>query len=124
MSTNTFKKHVDLLLLHEKGKSYYVLIKNFNTSVFDHTLHRGRKHFHCYCLQAFSAEEALKCHVKDCFKINGKQRVRIPQRGEYVDSNIMREIKSPFVFYANFESVLVPEDNGKQNKDESYINKY
>ena len=88
MSTNTFKKRVDLLLLQEKGKSYYVLIKNFNTSVHDHTLHRGRKHFCYYCLQAFSAEEILKCHVKDCFKINGKQRVRIPKRGAYVDSNI------------------------------------
>ena len=25
---------------------------------------------------------------------------------------------------ANFESILVPEDNGKQNPNESYINKY
>ena len=35
-----------------------------------------------------------------------------------------RKIKSPFVIYADFKSILVPEDNGKQNIDESYTNKY
>ena len=28
------------------------------------------------------------------------------------------------MIYANFESILVAEDNGKQNPDQSYINKY
>ena len=67
-------------MLQEKGKSYYVLIKHFHTSVYDHTLHRGRKHFCCYCSQAFSTKEIIKCHVKDCVKVNGKQRVRIPKK--------------------------------------------
>ena len=28
------------------------------------------------------------------------------------------------MIYANFESILVPEDNGKQNPNESYTNNY
>ena len=28
------------------------------------------------------------------------------------------------MIYAKFESILVPEDNGKQNSKEPYINKY
>ena len=28
------------------------------------------------------------------------------------------------MIYADFESVLMPEDNGKQNRNESYTNKY
>ena len=28
------------------------------------------------------------------------------------------------MIYADFESILVPEDNGKQNLNESYVNKY
>ena len=28
------------------------------------------------------------------------------------------------MIYADFESILVPEDNGKQNPKKSYINKY
>ena len=75
------EKHVDLLLIAEEGKRHYVLIKDFNTFMYNHTLHRGRKHFCRYCLQAFSTEEILKCHIKDCFKINGKQRIIIRKKG-------------------------------------------
>ena len=32
--------------------------------------------------------------------------------------------KSSFMIYAAFESILVPEDNGKQNPDQFYTNKY
>ena len=32
--------------------------------------------------------------------------------------------KKTFMIYADFESILVPEDNGKQNSNESYTNKY
>ena len=35
-----------------------------------------------------------------------------------------RKIKSSFMIYADFESILVPEDNGKENWNESYTNKY
>ena len=45
--------------------------------------------------------------------------------GEYVRfKNYERKIKPPFIIYADFESFLVPEDNGKQNLEESYTNKY
>ena len=47
------KKHVDLLLLGEEGKRHYVFIKDFNTFIYDHTLHHGRKHFCCYCLLVY-----------------------------------------------------------------------
>ena len=43
--------------------------------MYDHTLDHGRKHFCRYCLPAFSSEEILKRHIKDCFKINSKQRI-------------------------------------------------
>ena len=48
--------------------------------MYDHTLHRERKHFCRYCLQAFSTEKMLKCQVKDCFKINGKQMLRFLEK--------------------------------------------
>ena len=39
----------------------------------DQKLHRGRKHFCRYPLQAFSKEEILKHYIKDCFKVDDKQ---------------------------------------------------
>ena len=48
----------------------------------------------------------------------------MPKKGEYVKfKNFKGKIKSPFMVYADFESILVPEDNGKQNPEESYIKK-
>ena len=52
--------------------------------MYDHTLHHGRKHFCCYCLQAFRKEEKLKCNIKDYFKNNGKHAIEILKKGEYV----------------------------------------
>ena len=51
------EKHVDLLLTTEKGKRYYALVKDFNTFTYAHSLHRRRKHFLRYCLQAFSTKD-------------------------------------------------------------------
>ena len=49
----------------------------------------------------------------------------MPKKDEYIIfKNFGGKIKSPFVIYADFESILIPEDNIKQNPNESYTNKY
>ena len=53
-----------------------VLIKDFNTFMYDHT--------YCYCLQVFRTAEKLRCHFKDYLKINGKQTIKMPKNGEYI----------------------------------------
>ena len=63
--------------------------------------------------------------LKIALKLMVKQRIRMPKKDEYVRfKNCERKIKSPFMIYADLESILVPEDNGKQNPEESYSNKY
>ena len=96
------EKHIDLVLIGEEGKRHYVLIKEFNTFMYDHTLDHGKKHFCIYCLQAFSTEEMLKRHIKDCYKISGKQRIIMPKKSEFVQyKNYERKIKSPFIIYVD-----------------------
>ena len=61
----------------------------------------GKKHFVVIVCKLFSTEEILKRHIKDCFKINGKQRIIMPKRGGFVKlKNYERKIKSPFIIYA------------------------
>ena len=109
----------------EEGEKHYVLIKDFNKFMYDHSLNCRRKHFCRYCLHAFITEEILKHHIKNCFKINGKQKIKMPEIGEYVKfQNFERKIKSLFMSCVDFESILVSEVNGKQNPNESYTNKY
>ena len=59
------EKHVDLWLIEEEGKRHYVLIKEFDTFMYDYTLHRGRKHF---CLQAFSIQKNVKMWMTKILK--------------------------------------------------------
>ena len=84
--------------------------------MYDHLLHRGRKHFCRYCSHTFITEDISNHHIKDCFKTIGKQAFMMPLKGGYVKfKNFERKIKLPFMIFANFESILVPEDNKKEN---------
>ena len=51
------EKHVDLMLIGEEGKRHYVIIGDFNTFTYDHTLRRGRRHYCSYWLEPFSTEK-------------------------------------------------------------------
>ena len=49
----------------------------------------------------------------------------MPKKDKYVKfKNYERNIKFPFIIYADSENILVPEDNGKRNPEKSYTNKY
>ena len=70
-------KHLNLLLIAREEKKHCGFIKDFNTFIYD-ILHRGMKHFCRCCFQAFRTAVALKCHIKNSFEINCKQRIKIP----------------------------------------------
>ena len=89
------KENFDLLLIREgEKKKDYVLINDFSGFMYDHSLHRGRKHFCRYCLHAFIREKILKRHFKDCFEVNGKQTIKMPKKSQYGKfKNFERKIK-------------------------------
>ena len=106
------EKHAESLLIGEGKKKHYVLMNDISID----------SCMIIHCIAAFTTEEVLKRHIKDSFKINGKETINMPKKGEYVKfKNFERKRKSPLVIYADFESILAPEDNGKQNPN---INKY
>ena len=43
--------------------------------MYDHTLHRGKKHFCRYYLQAFNTEEISKRHLKIYLKLMGNEEL-------------------------------------------------
>ena len=66
-------------------------------------------------------KKKIKSFVKNYFKINGKQMINMLKNSEYIRlKNCERKIKSSFVIYSDFEIILVQEDHGKQNQNESY----
>ena len=98
MSKNVSKIHVALMMIGEEGIRHHVLTKDFNTLMYDHTLHYGGKHSCPYCLQVFGTAKTLKVHVNDCIKTNGKQMIKTLNESEYVRlNNYESKIKPPFM---------------------------
>ena len=58
--------------------------------MYDLSLHCVRKKFH-YCLHAFTTEEILKRDIKDCFKINAKQTIKMPKKVNMLNSKLLKE---------------------------------
>ena len=64
ISKKSYNQMLNLLLITEKDKSHYVLIKDFNRLMFSRTKHKDRKHYCMSCLKSFTTEEILSNHKK------------------------------------------------------------
>ena len=103
------EKYVDLLLIGkiEKNTMFLLTILIDSCMIIHYIVEENIFVFIFYTLSL--EKKILKYHIKDCLKINGKETIKKPKKGEYVKSkNFERKIKSPFMIFANFESILVP----------------
>ena len=73
LSNQKFSDNMDLLLISDKFKSYYVYIKNFDRFMFNKTKCKGKKYFCKNCLQCFSSEKILSEHKEGCLVINASK---------------------------------------------------
>ena len=125
VSQEKFQDHMELLLINKDKKNHYVLIKNFNKFMFDQTKHNCKKHFCMYCLQCFSREDVLTEHIKNCLSINGKQAIKMPEKGQHVSfRNYHKQIPIPFVIYADFEAITEKVHGCLPNNEKSYTQAY
>ena len=73
----------NILLKGKKGKRNCVLIKDFNTFMYN-DFTSWKKHFCC-------SKEILKRHFIDCFKTNGKQRIIMLKKVNTLNSKTVKE---------------------------------
>ena len=125
ISKEKFTDHMELLLITEGENNHYVLIKDFNKFMFNQTKHEHRKHFCMHCLQCFSREDVLTEHKENCVSINGKQAIKMPEKGEKVYfKNHHKQQPIPFVIYADFEALIEKIHSCQPNNDKSYTEAY
>ena len=107
ISKETFEDQMNLLLITEDEKKHYVLIKDFNTFMYNQSKHKERKHFCMFCLQCFSSERILANHANNCLTINGMQAINMPKPGKNILNfkNFYKQLPVPFVIYADFEAI-------------------
>ena len=116
---------MNLLLITEKTKTHYVLIKDFDKFMYNETKHKERKHFCMHCLQWFSYENVLTNHKEVCIQINGEQAIKMPEKGSKAKfTNFHKQLPVQFVIYADFESLTEKVQGCKPNNDKLYTDAY
>ena len=99
-------RHVDLLLYECNEVQHYTTIKNFSRLISRQMSNHGRAIYCCKkCLHAYSIKELLEAHAKDCCHT---QRTYFPKDPRCLFTNIQKQLPTPFVVYADFESILKP----------------
>ena len=119
ISKDTFKDQMNLLLITKDEKKHYVLIKDFNTFMYNQSKHKERKHFCMYCLQCFSSERVLVKHVNNCLTVNGVQAINMPKQSENIlkFNNFHKQLPVPFVIYADFEAIAIKVQSCEQSEE-------
>ena len=116
---------IDLLLLtspDDPTKTHYVWIKDLARILFKNSKYKGHKHPCRKCLHVFSTEALLANHKNDCQGIGEKpQRIVMPNDGEILEFvNHQRQMRVPFIIYADFESLNIPVEGRTNNPEESH----
>ncbi|CAB3982135.1 Gastrula zinc finger [Paramuricea clavata] len=124
-----YNDHMELLLLgNSEGDLHYVLISDVNRMLCGVTKNKNKAHFCLHCLHNCVSEEALEKHRETCLQVNGVQTTKFPKEGTKIKfKNHRNSMPVPFVIYADFESILVPEeknDKSENSEDESRTNRY
>ncbi|CAB4033669.1 Gastrula zinc finger, partial [Paramuricea clavata] len=118
-SKTKYDEHMELLLLGDnEGGNHYVLIKDVNRMLFSVSGNSNKKHFCLHCLHSCVSEESLKKHSETCIEVNGTQATKLPSEGTKIKfKNHRNSMPAPFVIYADFESMLVPEERKVDSED-------
>ena len=111
------KHHANLLLIKSEQKSHYVLITSLSRLLAGRTNHRGQSFVCTYCLLSFSKEILLKKHEDLCSK-HPAQKVIYPTSGDNIlkFKNFGNSLKVPFTIYADFETLVIPNEDLKKTK--------
>ena len=126
VSKEKYDNQMNLLLITENENKHYVLIKDFNSFMFNKTKHKERKHFCMHCLQCFSSERVLTDHKDNCITVNGTQAVKMPDKNNNIlkYNNFHKQQPVPFVIYADFEAITEKISGCQPNNNKSYTEAY
>ena len=119
------ENHVNLLLpIANNETRHYCLIRNLNRLLSSLTRRKAQKYFCEYCLHGFIREDLLLDHEPHCSK-HGPQKIKLPNEDNDVlyFMDVQKQLKVPFVIYADFESYLVKCDQQPLNPSISFTQK-
>ena len=121
ISKHRFARHVNLLLISQGPIQHYCLITNLDHFLSHQTKH-GDPRFYCsHCLHGFTTAHLLTEHKPYC-QPHGPQKIKMPtEENKYLKfTDYHHQLKSPFVIYADFESILNKVSSCEPDTDKSH----
>ena len=108
-----------------KEKTHYTLVKNKSALIASQkNNHKGKRHLCLNCFNSFNSSETLEKHKEYCYE-NKSVKITMPPPNTYLRFNKFHHSeKTPFVIYADFESLIKPMDNCNPDPNKSYTKKY
>ena len=109
VSKNNFERYEICWLIIDRRKRPIILffIKDLNTFKYNQTVHHDRKYFCNYWLQSFTNVEVLKRYVNDCFKINGRQRIKMVKEVKLLNWKAKRKEKGHSWFMLTSQDAML-----------------
>ena len=121
ISNEKFECCINLLLINNENTNHYVLMKKLSPLI--------KKNKHCkmavcpYCLQKFTTQEKLDMHKIDCIN-HTAVRIEFTDKEKLEFTNHQKQVKNPFVIYADFESTLEKKDTCQPNLVNHFLIKF
>ncbi|EDO33317.1 predicted protein [Nematostella vectensis] len=127
------KKHkahvINLLLMSNDETNHYCWVKNTSRLLSSQVNnHQHTSIFCCRCLNSFQSKTSLEKHLEYCTK-NEEVKIDMPvdEDGDPLHAyfkNYIREMRAPFVVYADFESVTENIDTCSPDEKRSFTKQY
>jgi len=100
---------INLMLIQNNEKSHYTFVRRLSALLHGQSKHCAITHFCERCLHDYTTAELMKRHKPECRgQLKWPTRTELPKEGEnkVKFKNHHKQMKAPFVVYADFESLI------------------
>ena len=114
---------INLMITKQGDNTHYSWVKRLTALLYDQNRHNESKNFFERCLHGYSRKELLERHKPEC-----KGLLKSPTRTEMLKeeenkmsfTNYHKQMKVPYVIYADFECVLEKIEGSEPSPDKSF----
>ena len=102
-------RRINLMITKQGENTHYSYVKRLTALLFNQTKHGGAKHFCERCLHAYTTRDLLERHKPECKGLlKSPTRTEMPKVGQnkMAFTSHYKQMKVPYVVYADFECVL------------------
>ena len=114
---------INLMLTKQGENTHYSYVKRLTALLYDQNRHNESKHFCERCLHGYKTKDLLERHKPECKGLlKSPTRTEMLKEGENKMSftNYYKQMKAPYVIYADFECVLAKIAGCEPSQDKSF----